>query len=682
MLKKYLPALLLSLLLPAIALAETAAEAPVTPKSPARIENKAKETPAAPDAQKGHAVIFEGKELLRIHSDLGPLTPGQRAETVAERLKKIKEAGSFDSDRLQAVASEFTTDIIYDTSIIMSITDIDAKEEQKEAAELAELYLGRIKHALKTLPAHTIVNQPSDLYDLFMKYKELIIKAASALAAFVALLFILYLLSKIINRLYAAVESGKGTRFRSITIKGSEIVSDETVVSTLILAIRGVRLTVTIGLLYLFITIVFVLFPWAKSPSIKGLIKGVLLTVLAAAIGFGIYKTLKMVMTLLENNISKWKGTIIRPLRVKTVDILTEDQIVQILKKTVMLVRISFNLLILYLFIPIVLSFFEFTSTWADTLFGYILAPLKSILSSFIGFIPNLFFIAVIIFVNRYVIKLTWLFFFNIGRGDIVLTGFHREWAEPTYKIARTFIIIFTIIVAFPYIPGSQSDAFKGVSIFLGILFSLGSTSVVANVVAGTVLTYMYAFKLGDRVKIGDTTGDVVEKTLLITRIRTIKNIIITIPNSLVMGSHIINYSTSAAREGIILHTTVTLGYDAPWRKVHDTLKAAALMVESVKKEPPPFVLQTGLDDFYVSYELNCYTDKPEAMSLIYSELHQNIQDKCNEAGIEILSPHYAAARDGSATAIPGDYLPATYEAPPFVVKIVEKLSGGGKGKP
>ncbi len=266
--------------------------------------------------------------------------------------------------------------------------------------------------------------------------------------------------------------------------------------------------------------------------------------------------------------------------------------------------------------------------------------------------------------------------------GKIRLPNFHRDWADPTYKIVRSLIIVFTVIVVFPYLPGSQSEAFKGVSLFLGVLFSLGSTSVVANVVAGIILTYMYAFKLGDRVKIGDTTGDVIEKTLLVTRIKTIKNIIITIPNALVMGSHIINYSTSAAREGLILHTTVTLGYDVPWRKVHETLIAAALSVEKIKKEPAPFVFQTSLDDFYVSYELNCYTDKPELMGGIYSELHQNIQDRCNEAGIEILSPHYAAARDGNASTIPSEYLPATYEAPPFAVKIVEKLAGRKKGKP
>lgn len=218
----------------------------------------------------------------------------------------------------------------------------------------------------------------------------------------------------------------------------------------------------------------------------------------------------------------------------------------------------------------------------------------------------------------------------------------------------------FAATVAFPYLPGSQTPAFQGISIFLGLLVSLGSSSAIANIVAGIILTYTRAFLVGDRVKITDTTGDVVEKTLFVTRIRTIKNVVITIPNAAVLGSHVINYSAAAndpATPPLILHTTITLGYDVPWRKVHDVLTKAALATGQILEEPAPFVLQTSLDDFYVSYELNAYTSSPGIMAKIYSELHQNIQDQCNEANIEILSPHYRAERDGNQTTIPVDYL-------------------------
>jgi small-conductance mechanosensitive channel len=186
--------------------------------------------------------------------------------------------------------------------------------------------------------------------------------------------------------------------------------------------------------------------------------------------------------------------------------------------------------------------------------------------------------------------------------------------------------------------------------------------------VAGLVITYMRPFKIGDRVRIGDITGDVVEKTMLITRIRTIKNEDITVPNSAVMSSSTINYSANANpdRPGLILHTTVTIGYDTPWKKMHQALLDAAARTEYLQREPAPFVLQTSLDDFFVSYQLNAYTKEPNKQALIYSLLHQNIQDACNEAGIEIMSPHYHSVRDGNSSTIPPDYLPHDYEAPPF----------------
>ena len=289
-----------------------------------------------------------------------------------------------------------------------------------------------------------------------------------------------------------------------------------------------------------------------------------------------------------------------------------------------------------------------------------------TVVHSLLAFIPNLLFIAIIVAVLRYVIRGVRVLFSAIANGTISLPGFYRDWAMPTYKIVRFLIIAFGAVVIFPYLPGSKSPAFQGISIFLGILFSLGSTSAVANMVAGTILTYMRPFKMGDRVKIADAEGDVIEKTLLVTRLTTIKNVDITIPNAMVLSSHIINYSSSAKELGLVLHTTVTIGYDAPWRKVHELLIAAAGSVEEIQKEPKPYVLQTALDDFYVHYELNCYTNEPHIMAKTYSQLHQNIQDRFNEAGVEIMSPHYSSLRDGNKATIPDEHLPKTYRAPVF----------------
>jgi small-conductance mechanosensitive channel len=217
-------------------------------------------------------------------------------------------------------------------------------------------------------------------------------------------------------------------------------------------------------------------------------------------------------------------------------------------------------------------------------------------------------------------------------------------------------VVALALVAAYPFLPGSDSPVFRGITIFVGFLLSLGSTSLVTNIVSGIVLTYTRGLRIGDRVKIGETVGDVLERTVLVTRIRTIKNVVVTIPNGRVLNNEIVNFNAPMLEEGLILNTTVTIGYDVPWRKVHDLLVHAALATRDISSDSKPFVLQTSLDDYYVSYELNAYTHAPERMAIIYSELHQNIQDWFNEAGVEIMSPGYTAFRDGDEATIPTPY--------------------------
>ena len=228
----------------------------------------------------------------------------------------------------------------------------------------------------------------------------------------------------------------------------------------------------------------------------------------------------------------------------------------------------------------------------------------------------------------------------------------------------------------FPYLPGSNSPAFKGVSLFLGVLFSLGSTSAIANLVAGIVITYMRPFMIGDRVKIGETMGDVIEKTTLVTKIRTLKNEEVTIPNATIINAHLWNYSKTTKELGLILHTNVTIGYDVPWETVNKLLIKAALKTKLTQKDPKPFVLQKSLDDFYVNYEINAYTKQAKKMALIYSELHKNILEAFNAADIEILSPHYNAIRDGNENTIPGH---TTEDNRNPVEKVIDKVTGKPK---
>ena len=334
-------------------------------------------------------------------------------------------------------------------------------------------------------------------------------------------------------------------------------------------------------------------------------------------------------------------------------------------------IRTLIILTILYFYLTFVLRLFPWTRKFGDGFLQYFFSALEVISQEIAKYLPNIFIILIIVFITHYLLRAIKPFFTGLERENLVINGFYPDWAKPTYNLLSLLIIALAIVIAFPYLPGFNSPAFQGVSVFLGVLFSLGSTSAIANVVGGIILIYTRSFQLGDKISIGDVIGDVIEKGLLVTRIRTPANRIITIPNSSLLNTNVINFTVSQRefKQPLILQTTVTLGYDLPWRKVHATLKEAALATQFIVSEPAPFVLQTSLDDFYVSYQLNAYTDHPNKMVYIYSELHQNIQDKCNEVGIEIMSPHYKALRDGNHSTIPENYLPEDYQSPAFGIQ-------------
>lgn len=325
-------------------------------------------------------------------------------------------------------------------------------------------------------------------------------------------------------------------------------------------------------------------------------------------------------------------------------------------------------LVLVEIYVTTVLGFFPASYSFSLIFTNWVLTQLKALGAGFAAYLPNLVLVLGIALITWYALRFTHAFFNEVEAGRITLPGFYTDWALPTSNLIRVMILMLGAIVVFPYLPGSKSPAFQGVSIFLGVLLSLGSSSAVANAVAGTILTYMRAFHPGDWVQIGEVTGEIVERSLLVTRIRTPRNEIITIPNGSVMGGSVRNYSALAASPGVIFHTTVTIGYDVPWRTVHPLLLAAAKKTSLLLAQPEPFVLQTALDDFYVRYELNAYTATPSRMAAIYSELHQNIQDEFNAAGVEIMSPHYAQLRDGNATTIPAGHLPPDYTPPSFRV--------------
>ena len=340
-----------------------------------------------------------------------------------------------------------------------------------------------------------------------------------------------------------------------------------------------------------------------------------------------------------------------------------------ILKFAVKSLRIGISIFFLIIYLPFVFSLMPETEAYAKTVFEYVMKPVHFLVGGILSFIPGLFFIIVIIFITKYLLKFLKYLTGELEREAVRLEGFHADWAKPTFNLIRVVIIAFAAVICFPYIPGSDSDAFKGVSIFFGVLFSLGSTAAISNIVAGVVITYMRPFKVGDRVEIGNTIGDVTERSLLVTRVRTIKNLDVTVPNSTILGNHIINFSKNAAEEvGVILHTSVTIGYDVPSGDVIKALVKGAKNTQMILERPEPFVLVKSLDDFYINYEINCHTKNPEKGALIYSYLHESIKNELHSAGIEILSPHYNAVRDGNVLTVPPENVPKDYVKPGFKI--------------
>jgi small-conductance mechanosensitive channel len=344
----------------------------------------------------------------------------------------------------------------------------------------------------------------------------------------------------------------------------------------------------------------------------------------------------------LEAKAAEYGATKLKPLKIKKFNILDTKQMLSVIFFAIKVLKIAVTIILLYITIPAIFALFEPTRNLAQTLFGYILTPLKDILISFRDFIPDLFVIAVTLFLVRYILRSLKFFTKQIEKGKLVLPGFYADWAQPTFNILRGFVYAFTIAIIYPHIPGSGSATFQGISVFVGIIVSLGSTSAIGNLVAGIVLTYTRSFKIGDLIKLNDVTGFVVEKSGIVIRLRTTKNEYVTFPNMTVLTSNVTNYHTSLENnESLIIHAEITEGYSTPWKQVHEILIEAALKSEYIQKEPKPYVLQKTLDDFFCRYEINAYTKEVNKLSKVYSDLYQNIQDGYAAAGLDMTTPYF-----------------------------------------
>lgn len=289
------------------------------------------------------------------------------------------------------------------------------------------------------------------------------------------------------------------------------------------------------------------------------------------------------------------------------------------------------------------LSRFPWTRLFSIRASSVLVDPLRAMWSGLVAALPGMVFVAIVAITTQYVLRLLQVFFVGIGSERIQLKGFAHEWAWPTYRLVRIAIVAFAIVIAYPYIPGSGSDAFKGISIFFGLLMSLGAASAVTNSLAGYTLIYRRTFKVGDRIRVGDVVGDVVEMRQQVTHLKSTKNEIVTIPSSTMLTSQVTNYSALAGVSGLILHTTVGIGYETPWRQVEAMLLLAASRTEGLERDPAAFVLLKELGDFAVVYEINAYCKNPQTTERVYAALHRSILDAFNEFDVAIMTPAYVA---------------------------------------
>ena len=492
----------------------------------------------------GVPLVVEGDTLFRLYDRKGGMMPEERVQNISEAIMESGKSIKLIPDSVYVFESDYTTDIMAGTNVIMSVTDNDAIWQNTTRQELGAQYCVIIKNK---------INELHDEYGMQQKLKGLLYAAV--------ILLVLFILIRITNWCYR--------RWR-----------------------------------------------------------------------------LRIVRFVMKR---------VRPLTLKYYEVLNTRRIGIAFLTIFNVLRYIIIFLLLFFCIPILFSIFPETESLAFRIIGYVWNPFVGIVKSVIGFLPKFFQIVVIIVCFRYLVKGIRYLMNEIGAGRLKITGFYADWAEPTYFILRVLCYSFMIVMIWPLLPSSNSEVFQGVSVFIGIIISLGSSSIIGNVMAGMVMTYMRPFHVGDFIKYGDTEGFVIEKTMLVTRIRTRKNNVITIPNSSLMTSQTTNYTFSAQNFGLVVHTKVTIGYDVRWQEIRQLLLDAAHATKGLRQHPEPFVLVTALDDYYVEYEVNAYTNQYDKLPMIYSELHHNILDSFHSHGVEIMSPHIYAHRTDLELQIPKD---------------------------
>lgn len=364
----------------------------------------------------------------------------------------------------------------------------------------------------------------------------------------------------------------------------------------------------------------------------------------------------RLIATRLKRYIESLEGDRIKEVEFQGVPLIPATKTADFLKIIVRLGAWVVGLILTYVYLGFLFLLFPQTKFIADKLQSVLKSGMVQLGSALWGYVPSLLTIVLIIVACRYLILAIKAVMAAVGSERITIPGFDPDWAEATDRLLRFLVFGLALVVVAPLLPGAASPAFRGISVFAGVLLSFGSGGAITHVVSGVFLTYTNSFKEGDVIRIGEIQGTLVEKGMLVTRIRTSKNEDITIPNAKILDASVVNFSNAALRKELVIHSTITLGYDAPWVEVHELLKKCAEKTEGLLEDPAPWVLQTALDGAWVAYQINACTDRAGEMPRIYSDLRANIQDVFNEAGIELMTTTFHSVRDGNLSTIPEGY--------------------------
>lgn len=629
-------------------------------------------------AEEGSPVTFRGREIFRITQHAGFLKASERAQIVTARLNALPENFA----PLKIEPAEAAYNIVSGDTILFQVLPADAAESgittEQLARNLKELMESRLRENQAMWLPETFRQEQQLVIDFLDRYlNRTLIQILLAVLLLLLLLLVRWFFLLVVGFLLRKLEQYKEILIRHIAFRGREIISRETIYQYIVYGTGALRFLLIVLLYYYFSGWILDTLPLDTSWDLRSYLRGVVHAALLTVVVLAVYRNMRSVLNTIAS--SRWilEQGLLRDVRFQDLVVLGSERLLSLFHGIIRLSRFLLTLTVIYFYVVFFLGFFPITRGLNQELFAYVMQPVSRMVLALIAYAPNLFLLVLIAVSAFYAIRFARFFFTEIQAGKISLPGFFPDWALPTHRIVSFIIIAFAAIIMFPYLPGSDSEAFKGVSLFIGFLVSLSSSTVLANVVAGLVVTYTRPFAVGDRVKIADTVGDITSISLLVTRIKTTKNVEITIPNGMVLASHIINYSAGARAGGVVLHTSVTIGYDVPSAKVEGMLVEAAIRTGRIMETPAPYVLQTSLEDFYVSYEINAFTEHPESMATIYSDLHRNIQHVFFENGVEILSPHYRAVRGGADAAIPPGFVPADFERPSIPVESVSRQQPG-----